>query len=53
MCKSAAVGEGDELCEGVGPLGTPEEGGVSNLVGKGGGESAPARAGDGEVHAWL
>lgn len=28
---SAAVGEGDELSEGVGPLGAPEEGGMAAL----------------------
>lgn len=31
MCESAAVREGDELREGVGALGAPEECGMSTL----------------------
>ena len=31
MCEGAAVGEGDELREGVGALGAPEECGMSTL----------------------
>lgn len=48
MGVGAAVGEGDELGEGVGALGAAEEGGVAVLMVEVGGEGGGERAAEEE-----
>lgn len=53
MCERAAIGERDELGEGVGSSGTAEERRVSDLVRAGGAGGAWAQAQGGRQHGWV